>query len=108
MAVARLDLTATAVRIRLAITGISLAVLGHGCSFLALHLVPGALNALGESGWARRFGRAGLVVAGRRHGHCRGAEDTGRDQLQGLLGRQSRDRGQFLVQTRRTRGIPLP
>lgn len=37
MAVARLDLTATAtaVRIRLAITGISLAVLGHGCSALA-------------------------------------------------------------------------
>ncbi|MFJ3307283.1 DUF418 domain-containing protein [Streptomyces sp. NPDC086549] len=51
MAVARLDLAATAVRIRLALTGAGLAVLGHSGSFLALHLVPGALTALGESGW---------------------------------------------------------
>lgn len=51
MAVARLDLAATAVRTRLAITGAVLAVLGYGGSFLALHLVPGALKALGESAW---------------------------------------------------------
>ncbi|MFJ9565286.1 DUF418 domain-containing protein [Streptomyces fuscichromogenes] len=51
MAVARLDLAATAVRVRLAITGAALAVLGYGGSFLALHLVPGALRSLGESGW---------------------------------------------------------
>ncbi|WP_210592681.1 DUF418 domain-containing protein [Streptomyces sp. GESEQ-35] len=51
MAVARLDLTATAVRIRLAITGVSLAVIGYGGSFLALHLVPGALTALSPLAW---------------------------------------------------------
>ncbi|WP_030614456.1 DUF418 domain-containing protein [Streptomyces fulvoviolaceus] len=49
MAVARLDLTASAVRTRLAITGVSLAVLGHGGSWLALHLVPGAMVTLGTS-----------------------------------------------------------
>ncbi|WP_443080342.1 DUF418 domain-containing protein [Streptomyces sp. SP18BB07] len=51
MAVARLDLAATAVRLRLTITGAGLVVLGHGGSFLALHLVPGALKSLAEGGW---------------------------------------------------------
>lgn len=51
MAVARLDLAATAVRIRLAISGVSLAVLGYGGSWLALHLVPGALAAVTEGSW---------------------------------------------------------
>ncbi|MDX2697973.1 DUF418 domain-containing protein, partial [Streptomyces ipomoeae] len=51
MAVARLDLTATAVRVRLALTGAALAVLGYGGSWLALRLVPGAIAAVGESGW---------------------------------------------------------
>lgn len=50
MAVARLDLAATAVRVRLALTGIGLSVLGYGGSWLALHLVPGAITAIGESG----------------------------------------------------------
>ncbi|MGW0710122.1 DUF418 domain-containing protein [Streptomyces sp. NPDC002643] len=50
MAVARLDLTATAVRVRLALTGVALAVLGYGGSWLALRLVPGALAKVGESG----------------------------------------------------------
>lgn len=51
MAVARLDLAATVVRVRLALTGIGLAVLGYGGSWLALHLAPGALASLRESGW---------------------------------------------------------
>ncbi|GAA3795471.1 DUF418 domain-containing protein [Streptomyces phyllanthi] len=51
MAVARLDLAATAVRLRLAITGVALAALGYGGSWLALHLVPGALPAISASGW---------------------------------------------------------
>ncbi|MGW6908808.1 DUF418 domain-containing protein [Streptomyces sp. NPDC054940] len=51
MAVARLDLAATAVRVRLALTGVVLAVLGYGGSWLALHLVPGALSKLGDGGW---------------------------------------------------------
>lgn len=51
MAVARLDLASAVVRTRLAITGVSLAVLGYGGSFLALHLVPGAASALRVSGW---------------------------------------------------------
>ncbi|MET8680791.1 DUF418 domain-containing protein [Streptomyces sp. NPDC004647] len=46
MAVARLDLASTAVRIRLAIIGVSLAVLGYGGSWLALHLVPGVASAI--------------------------------------------------------------
>ncbi|EST36479.1 DUF418 domain-containing protein [Streptomyces roseochromogenus] len=50
MAVARLDLAATAVRVRLALTGIGLAVLGHGGSWLALHMVPGALSELSAGG----------------------------------------------------------
>lgn len=49
MAVARLDLTATTARIRLALTGIGLAVTGYGGSWLALRLVPGAAEALRES-----------------------------------------------------------
>ncbi len=49
MAVARLDLAATVVRTRLAITGVLLAVLGHGGSWLALHLAPGAVRALSSS-----------------------------------------------------------
>ncbi|MFE7277301.1 DUF418 domain-containing protein [Streptomyces sp. NPDC057623] len=51
MAVARLDLAATAVRTRLAITGVALAVVGYGGSWLALHLVPGALSKLSAGGW---------------------------------------------------------
>ncbi|MGW0949105.1 DUF418 domain-containing protein [Streptomyces sp. NPDC002623] len=51
MAVARLDLAATAVRARLAATGVAMAVIGYGGSFLALHLAPGALKALGAAGW---------------------------------------------------------
>ncbi|MGX1566973.1 DUF418 domain-containing protein [Streptomyces sp. NPDC055506] len=51
MAVARLDLAATAVRIRLAVTGVALALLGYGGSWLALHLVPGVLPALNASAW---------------------------------------------------------
>lgn len=51
MAVARLDLTSTVVRTRLAITGVSLAVLGYGGSWLALHLVPGALTKLSAGAW---------------------------------------------------------
>ncbi|MEU1185450.1 DUF418 domain-containing protein [Streptomyces sp. NPDC005820] len=51
MAVARLDLADTAVRTRLALTGGCLAVLGHGGSWLALHLVPGALTELGAAAW---------------------------------------------------------
>ncbi|KUL43519.1 DUF418 domain-containing protein [Streptomyces regalis] len=49
MAVARLDLAATAVRIRLALTGVALAVTGYGGSWLALRLVPGAVAAVRES-----------------------------------------------------------
>lgn len=41
MAVARLDLAATVIRVRLASTGIGLAVLGYGGSALALHFAPG-------------------------------------------------------------------
>lgn len=52
MAVARLDLGAAAVRIRLALAGVTLAVLGYGGSWLALHLVPGAVDAIGSSGWS--------------------------------------------------------
>ncbi|MBL1118107.1 DUF418 domain-containing protein [Streptomyces sp. 110] len=51
MAVARLDLAATVVRTRLAITGVGLAVLGYGGSWLALRLVPGALSKLSAGGW---------------------------------------------------------
>lgn len=46
MAVARLDLAARAVRIRLAVTGVALAVTGYGGSWLALRLVPGAAEAV--------------------------------------------------------------
>ncbi|SOE56676.1 Uncharacterized membrane protein YeiB [Streptomyces sp. OV198] len=59
MAVARLDLASAVVRTRLAITGVSLAVLGYGGSFLALHLVPGAASALRVSGW----GEGGSVMS---------------------------------------------
>ncbi|SPF06869.1 putative membrane protein [Streptomyces sp. MA5143a] len=48
MAVARLDLAATAVRIRLALSGAALAVAGYGGSWLALRLVPGAAAAVRE------------------------------------------------------------
>ncbi|GGZ07933.1 hypothetical protein GCM10010365_28850 [Streptomyces poonensis] len=44
MAVARLDLTRSRTRLRLAVTGGALAVLGYGGSWLALHLVPNALS----------------------------------------------------------------
>jgi hypothetical protein len=46
MAVARLDLAATAVRIRLALTGVALAATGYGGSWPALRLVPGAAEAV--------------------------------------------------------------
>ncbi|WP_128376872.1 DUF418 domain-containing protein [Streptomyces cavernae] len=46
MAVARCDLTATAVRIRLALIGVALAVTGYGGSWLAVRLVPGAAEAV--------------------------------------------------------------
>ncbi|MDX3580446.1 DUF418 domain-containing protein [Streptomyces europaeiscabiei] len=46
MAVARCDLAATTVRVRLALTGIALAVTGYGGSWLALRLVPGAAEAV--------------------------------------------------------------
>lgn len=51
MAVARLDLADTAVRLRLAATGLVLAVLGHGGSWLALHHLPGVARALGDAGF---------------------------------------------------------
>lgn len=41
MAVARLDLSATVIRVRLALTGVGLALLGYGGSALALQLSPG-------------------------------------------------------------------
>ncbi|MGY0020381.1 DUF418 domain-containing protein [Streptomyces sp. cg35] len=46
MAVARLDLTRHRVRARLTLVGGALAVLGYGGSWLALHLVPGALSSV--------------------------------------------------------------
>ncbi|KUN29401.1 hypothetical protein AQJ23_01055 [Streptomyces antibioticus] len=46
MAVARCDLAATAVRIRLALTGAALAVTGYGGSWLAVRFVPGAAEAV--------------------------------------------------------------
>ncbi|MGP4009262.1 DUF418 domain-containing protein [Streptomyces sp. 4N124] len=49
MAVARCDLAATAVRIRLAFTGVALAVTGYGGSWLAVRLVPGAAEAVREA-----------------------------------------------------------
>ncbi|WP_241777507.1 DUF418 domain-containing protein, partial [Streptomyces sp. CT34] len=42
----RLDLASATVRIRLAVSGGALAVAGYGGSWLALRLVPGALDAL--------------------------------------------------------------
>jgi uncharacterized membrane protein YeiB len=51
MAVAHLDLAATTVRLRLALAGAALAVAGYGGSWLALHLVPGALAAISDSSW---------------------------------------------------------
>ncbi|MEU5320772.1 DUF418 domain-containing protein [Streptomyces sp. NPDC021056] len=46
MAVARCDLAATAVRVRLAFTGVALATTGYGGSWLALRVVPGAAEAV--------------------------------------------------------------
>ncbi|MGK9462133.1 DUF418 domain-containing protein [Streptomyces sp. G6] len=46
MAVAKLDLTRSGIRSRLAVTGGALALLGYGSSWLALRLVPHALNAI--------------------------------------------------------------
>ncbi|MFJ9590091.1 DUF418 domain-containing protein [Streptomyces acidicola] len=78
MAVARLDLVDAAVRIRWAIAGIGLVLLGYGGSWLALHMVPGALTTLNkvslsgsaESAWWSDtwghpdiFNPAGLLVA---------------------------------------------
>ncbi|GAA1906289.1 DUF418 domain-containing protein [Streptantibioticus ferralitis] len=50
MAVARLDLASATVRLRLAVAGGVLAVLGSGGSWLALHLFPGVSAAIGASG----------------------------------------------------------
>ncbi|MDV9170850.1 DUF418 domain-containing protein [Streptomyces sp. W16] len=49
MAVARLDLTRPGIRLRLALTGGAFAVLGYGCSWLALHLVPHALTVISSA-----------------------------------------------------------
>ncbi|WP_093623667.1 DUF418 domain-containing protein [Streptomyces sp. 3213.3] len=49
MALARLDLTRAGVRARLLLTGGALTVLGYGGSWLALHLVPHALTAVGAA-----------------------------------------------------------
>ncbi|MFI1508823.1 DUF418 domain-containing protein [Streptomyces sp. NPDC020597] len=49
MAVARCDLAVTAVRLRLALTGVALAVTGYGGSWLAVRLVPGAAEAVREA-----------------------------------------------------------
>jgi uncharacterized membrane protein YeiB len=49
MAVARLDLTGSGVRSRLALTGGALALLGYGGSWLALRLVPHALSAVAHA-----------------------------------------------------------
>ncbi|MEW2490303.1 hypothetical protein [Streptomyces sp. NPDC048411] len=49
MAVARLDLAATAVRTRLAFTGAALMITGYGGSWLALHVFPGAADAISTS-----------------------------------------------------------
>lgn len=49
MAVARLDLAATAVPIRLALTGVARAVVGYGRSWQALRLVSGAAAAVREA-----------------------------------------------------------
>ncbi len=49
MAIAKLDLARPGVRSRLAVTGGALAVLGYGGSWLALHLVPGALTSVGAA-----------------------------------------------------------
>lgn len=46
MAVAKLDLTRPGMLTRLALSGGALATLGYGGSWLALHLVPGALSAV--------------------------------------------------------------
>ncbi|MYV44786.1 DUF418 domain-containing protein [Streptomyces sp. SID2888] len=46
MAVARLDLTRSGIRSRLALTGGALALLGYGASWLALRLVPHAFSAV--------------------------------------------------------------
>ncbi|MGN9758860.1 DUF418 domain-containing protein [Streptomyces sp. SD31] len=46
MAVARCDLAAKAVRMRLALTGVALAVTGYGGSWLAVRLIPGAAEAV--------------------------------------------------------------
>ncbi|MGC0327112.1 putative membrane protein YeiB [Streptomyces sp. SAI-170] len=48
MAPACVDLAATAVRTRLALTGVALALTGYGGSWLALRLVPGAAAAVRE------------------------------------------------------------
>ncbi|MER5209376.1 DUF418 domain-containing protein [Streptomyces sp. NPDC002838] len=46
MAVARCDLATTAVRVRLALTGVALAVTGYGGSWLTVRLIPGAAEAV--------------------------------------------------------------
>ncbi|MGC9541296.1 DUF418 domain-containing protein [Streptomyces sp. UG1] len=64
MAVARLDLASTAVRVRLALTGAALTVVGYGGSWPALHLVPGALVAIGASGGGHPASAWGSDTAG--------------------------------------------
>jgi uncharacterized membrane protein YeiB len=56
MAVARLDLGSASVRRGVAVAGAALAVVGHGGSWLALHLIPGVATAIGSSGWATSEG----------------------------------------------------
>ena len=56
MAVARLDVADTAVRVRLALTGAGLAALGYGGSWLALHVFPSAATAIGDSTWGADAG----------------------------------------------------
>lgn len=51
MAVAKLDLSDAALRVRLAMTGVGLAVLGHGGSWLALHHLPPVGDALRAADW---------------------------------------------------------
>ncbi|MGW1895459.1 DUF418 domain-containing protein [Streptomyces sp. NPDC002004] len=53
MAVARLDLGRPGVPQRLALSGGALAVLGYGGSWLALHLVPGAVTAVNAAAHTR-------------------------------------------------------
>ncbi|MFG2131801.1 DUF418 domain-containing protein [Streptomyces sp. NPDC048751] len=80
MAVARLDLAATAVRIRLALTGVALAVTGYGGSWLALRLVPGAAEAVREA-----TGRPGMSSMSSMSSASPGSEGIFGDTPAGML-----------------------